>query len=77
LVVAKPVVSNANSKNRRSHNTAERINCISKVLHMLEPPKTQPSIIYTEGQALHSFASLTMRSVSSSTVMIVVPVLSR
>jgi len=35
---AKPVVSNANSKNRRSHNTAERINCISKVLHVLQPP---------------------------------------
>src|SRR6516164_6461553 len=42
LVVAEPVISNANSKNRRSHNTAERINCISKVLHVLEPPKTQP-----------------------------------
>ena len=47
LVVAEPVISNANSNNRRSHNTAERINCFSKVLHVLEPPKTQPpSIIY-------------------------------
>jgi hypothetical protein len=35
---AKPVVSNANSKNRRSHNTAERINSISKVLDVLQPP---------------------------------------
>ena len=42
LVVAEPVISSANSKNRRSHNTAERKNCISKVLHVLEPPKTQP-----------------------------------
>jgi len=38
-VVAEPVVCNANSKNRRSHNTAEPINCISKVLHVLEPPE--------------------------------------
>ena len=37
-MVAEPVVSNTNSKNRRGHNTAERINCISKVLHVLEPP---------------------------------------
>jgi hypothetical protein len=32
---AEPVVSNTNSRNRRSHNTAEPINCISKVLHVL------------------------------------------
>jgi hypothetical protein len=38
MVVAEPVVSNTNSKNRRSHNIAERINCISKVLHVLDPP---------------------------------------
>jgi hypothetical protein len=41
---AKPVVSNANSKNRRSHNTAERINCISKVLHVLEPPLRETQV---------------------------------
>jgi len=42
MVVAEPVVKNTNYKNRRSHDAAERINCISKVLHLLEPPKTQP-----------------------------------
>src|SRR6516165_3115632 len=51
-VVVRPVVGNTNSKNRRSHNTAEPINSLSKVLHVLEPPKTQPSIIYTKGQPL-------------------------
>jgi hypothetical protein len=38
LVVAEPVVSNTNSKKRRSQNTAERINCISQVLHVLRAP---------------------------------------
>ena len=38
LLVAEPVVSNTNSKKRRSHNTAERINCISQVLHVLRGP---------------------------------------
>jgi hypothetical protein len=36
-VVAEPVVSNTKPKNRRGHNTAERINCISKFLHVLDP----------------------------------------
>jgi hypothetical protein len=43
-VVAEPVVSNANSKNRRSHNTAERINSISKVLHVLQPHREKPQV---------------------------------
>ena len=38
-MVAEPVVKNTKPKNRRSHNTAERVNCISKFLHVLEPPK--------------------------------------
>ena len=37
MAVAEPVVSHTNSKNRRSHNTGETINCVSKVLHVLEP----------------------------------------
>ena len=58
-----PVINNTNSKNRRSHKTAEPINSLSKVLHVWScmcesPPKTQPSIIYTKGQQ----ASHTVRS---------------
>jgi len=37
--LAEPVISNTNSDNRRRHNTAGQINCISKVLHVLEPPE--------------------------------------
>ena len=37
MVVAEPVVKNANYKKRRGHNTAEPINYISKLLHVLAP----------------------------------------
>src|SRR5262249_16575294 len=37
MVVAEPVVKNTNYKKRRGHNTAEPINYISKLLHVLAP----------------------------------------
>ena len=42
--VAEPVVSNTNSKKRRGHNTAEPINCISKLLHVLAPENSSITI---------------------------------
>ena len=56
-MVTEPVVSKANPKNRRSHNTAEPINCISKVLHVLEPPK-HPLYNYNIFVRLRLFAKL-------------------
>ena len=37
MMAAEPVVKNANYKKRRGHNTAEPINYISKLLHVLAP----------------------------------------
>jgi hypothetical protein len=68
LVVAEQVVSNTNSKNRRSHNTAERINCISKVQHVLEPPEdTGPSLnIYNRFSGFYSSTKRPYRGKSRS-----------
>jgi len=49
-LVAEPAVSNTNSKNRRSHNTAEPINSRSKVLHVRAPENTALYNIYREGE---------------------------
>ena len=46
MAVAEPVISDTKPKNRRSHNTAERINGISKVLHVVRaPPQSDPKNI--------------------------------
>ena len=44
--VAKPEVSNTNSENGCSHDTAHQVDCISKLLHVLAPKNTSP-IIYS------------------------------